>query len=167
MVTESDKLNMGAVATLVAVLALALVAIVAILTALVRNEVAREVARKGGTTNTREVRDLVAQQQSELTAEAQWVDRDAGVLSIPVERSKLLVVQDIRRDPELATAAAPDAGVADAGDDAEAAEATEKDPAPPASSAPVPESAASPVTPAPPPATLPTPAPVVSSDAPH
>jgi hypothetical protein len=113
MATESDKLNVGAVATLVTVLALTMVAIVAVLTAMVRNEVDQEVARKGGTANTRPYRDLVAEQRAQLTEEAKWTDKEAGVLSIPIDRSMTLVMTELRRDPGLATAPAPDAGAAD------------------------------------------------------
>ncbi len=115
MATESDKLNTGAIATLVAVLTLTMVAIVAVLTAMVRQEVASEVTRKGGTASSREYRDLAAEQHTLLTREAQWVDRDAGVLSIPIERAMNLVVADLRREPTLATAVPADAGTANDG----------------------------------------------------
>lgn len=114
MAAESDKLNTGAVATLVAVLALTMVAIIAVLITMVRTEVKAEVERKGGPVLTREYRDLAAAQRAELTDDPKWTDRKAGTLSIPIDRAMTRVVEELRSNPDLATAVAADAGVPDA-----------------------------------------------------
>lgn len=123
MGTESDKVNVGAIATLVAVGTILLVALVAFLTALVRQEVGQDQQRKGGLINDRPVRDLVAAQQAELTQEAKWVDRSKGVLSIPIDRAMHLVTAELRENPELATMPSPDAGTPEALADAGSPEA--------------------------------------------
>jgi hypothetical protein len=72
-------------------------------TVLVHSATEREVARKGGTVSSRAYRDLADAQRAELEEEAQWVDRRAGILSIPIERAMDLVVEELARDPESAT----------------------------------------------------------------
>ncbi len=114
MATQDDKINTGALATIVVVLAISTLGIAAALTALVRYETATLGAEKGVSANLRSYRDLVSKQRSELTAEPSWVDKDKQLVSIPIERAMELVVQDLRKDGNLATegAAAADAGAA-------------------------------------------------------
>lgn len=103
MATESDRVNVGAIAAMVAVGAIVLVVIVGVLSALVRQEVQADVERKGGAVNVRPYQDLRAAQQAELAEEAKWTDKGKGILSIPIDRAMEVVVQDLRRDPSLAT----------------------------------------------------------------
>jgi len=98
--------NPSAVAALLAVGVLGLGAVVATLTALVRCEQASNEVEKATPANTRAYQELTAAQRAELAEEPQWVDKPAGVLSIPIDRAMTLVVEDIRRDPAAATRAA-------------------------------------------------------------
>jgi hypothetical protein len=136
MATESDKVNVGAITTLVAVGAIAMVVIVGLLTALVRQELAADQERKGGAVNTRPYRDTKAAQLAELTEEAKWIDKAKGVLSIPIDRAMSLVVEDIARDPALATPTLPSAAASAAAPDASGAPAASASAAPSASIAP-------------------------------
>ena len=99
--------NPSAVAALLAVGVLGLGVVVATLTALVRCEQASNEVEKAAVVNTRAYQELTAAQRAELAEEPQWVDKQAGVLSIPIEHAMTLVLEDIRRDPEAATQAPP------------------------------------------------------------
>ena len=99
--------NPSAVAALLAVGVLGLGAVVATLTALVRCEQASNEVEKAALANTRAYQELAAAQRAELAEEPQWVDKRAGVLSIPIDRAMMLVEEEIRRDPQAATRAAP------------------------------------------------------------
>lgn len=114
MATQADKINTGALATIVVVLAVSTFGIAAALTALVRYETATRGAEVGVTANLRSYRELSAKQRSELTADPAWVDKDTQRVSVSVERAMDLVLQDLRKDPNLATEAAADAGAAPA-----------------------------------------------------
>lgn len=103
MATESDSVNTGALATIVAVGGLATLAIALAVTALVRTAEDSASADKSSTVNARPFRELRAGQTALLTQPAAWVDKTAGVVSIPIERAMNLVVSDFNRDPQLAT----------------------------------------------------------------
>jgi hypothetical protein len=83
--------------------------VVAILAALVRREQAMNEGSKEEVASTRAVQELFLAQRAELAEEPEWVNKKAGILSIPVERAMDLVVEEIRRDPTLATPPAPSA----------------------------------------------------------
>lgn len=104
MATESDSPNTGALATIGAVGALAMVGICFAVTALVRHEVGVEEEQKGTTANTRPYRDLSTTHRQELTAPAAWVDKNKQTVSIPIDRAMELVLADIKQDPLRATA---------------------------------------------------------------
>jgi hypothetical protein len=115
MATQADKINTGAMATIVAVLAISVLGIAAALTALVRYETQAHGDQKGVSANMRSIRELVTKQRSELSAEPAWVDKNKELVSVPVERAMELVLQDLRKDANLATeGAAGDAGAAPA-----------------------------------------------------
>ena len=103
MATESDNVNTMVLGTIVAVGTLVTVSVVFGVTALVRNEEQAAVITKGTTANLRPYRDLKAKQEAVLNADAAWVDRTRGVVSVPIGRAMELVVSDVRRDPTMAT----------------------------------------------------------------
>ena len=86
MATESDNVNSGALGTLVAVGTIAFFGIALVVTALVRAELSEEVAKKDISAD-RPYRDLVAEQTAKLGAPAQYVDRNRGLVSLPIDRA--------------------------------------------------------------------------------
>ena len=169
MATENDKVNTGALATLVAVGTAAMIGVCLAVNALVRHEIGSVGALRdevGGDA----YRTLKQAQLDKLDAPAAWSDRGKGHVAIPIDRAMKLVIADLKRSPWNATPAPPpDAGVdaavetADAGADA-AVEASDAGadaaitPEPPAS-APLSPSAAPPAPPVPTSAVQPTPSP--------
>src|SRR3970282_1458068 len=101
MATEADKVNDGALATLVAVGTFAMIGICAFVTALVRHEVSSETGRKEVGAD-REQRDAAAPRRPKLSAPPAWVDRGKGLVSLPIDQAKELVVGDLTRDPNSA-----------------------------------------------------------------
>jgi hypothetical protein len=95
------------VAALLAAGVFGLGVVVATLTALVRCEQASNEVEKAALANTRAYQELTVAQRAELAEEPQWVDKRAGVLSIPIDRAMTLVEEEIRRDPQAATRAVP------------------------------------------------------------
>jgi hypothetical protein len=114
MSTEADKVNTGALATLVAVGTFAMIGIAAAVTALVRYDVdqAAEEKRKGSDNPVQELKSL---QTHKLHAAPAWIDGKKGTVSLPIDRAMEVVVADLQRDPNAATAVPPDK---DAGVDA-------------------------------------------------
>jgi hypothetical protein len=133
MATIPDKVNTGALATIVVVGAISMVGISAALTAMVRAEVDTLADQVGAKSNLGPVRELKRTQLAEL-AEPARRDPTTGRAIIPIDRAKDLVVEGIREHPERATdPPPPDAGkkddrTADAGADPNAAEAAATDP---------------------------------------
>ncbi len=175
MATENDKVNTGALGTLVAVGAASMIGVCLAVNALVRHEV-------GSLSSVRDevggdaYRNMKREQLEKLDAPAQWSNREKGQVSIPIDRAMQLVVTDLKRSPWNATPAAPvDAGAdaavetADAGAAVEASDAgadaavAPEPPAPPplspSAAPPSPPVPASAPKPAPTPAPKPAPAP--------
>jgi len=100
--TEEDKLNTGALGTLVAVGLFAMLSITAAITALVRHDLEAEEAVKDADAN-QVVVDLKEKQRETLTGPAKYVDRGKGVVSLPIDLAKGLVVAELQRDPNSAT----------------------------------------------------------------
>jgi hypothetical protein len=154
MATESDKVNSGALLTIVVVGTFSMVGVCLGVNALVRHEVDGMSAERAQPAE-RPVRDLTAEQLGKLNAPPAWSDKAKGLVSLPVERAMEVVVADLARDPNTATPPPPaDAGadaaaaadVADAGADAEVAPEGETDAdaaAPDAAAAPNPTGIAS------------------------
>jgi hypothetical protein len=174
MATEEDKIDTGALATVVAVGTAGMIGISLAVNALVRHEVG-SVSAGRDEAGENAYRSFKKTELEKLSAPAAWVDQGKGQVSIPIERAMGIVLEDLKRNPWNATPAPPpdagatpateaaDAGTeaADAGADAAAApEADAGTPEPPAS-APLSPSAAPPASAAAPkgsaPRTLPPP----------
>jgi hypothetical protein len=111
--TEADKVNTGALGTLVAVGLFAMISITAAVTALVRHDIEVEEAQKDAEAN-QVVTDLKASQRGTLNGPAGYVDRGKGTVSLPIDLAKGLVVSELTKDPNSATPpppVKPDAGV--------------------------------------------------------
>ena len=111
--TEADKINTGALGTLVAVGLFAMISITAAVTALVRHDIEVEEAQKDADAN-QVVTDLKASQRGVLNGPSGYVDRGKGTVSLPIDLAKGLVVSELEKDPSSATPPAPvkpDAGV--------------------------------------------------------
>src|SRR6478736_5652530 len=104
--TEEDKINTGALGTLVAVGMFAMLSITSAVTALVRHDIEAEEAVKDADSN-QVVVELKAKQHDALTGPAKYVDRNKGVVSLPIDVAKGLVVAELQRDPSSATPPAP------------------------------------------------------------
>jgi hypothetical protein len=125
--TEPDKVSTGALGTLVAVGLFAMISIAAAVTALVRHDIEEEQATKDADSN-QVVIALKNQQRGVLNGPAGYVDRAKGLVSLPIDVAKALVVSELARDPDSATPPAPkgapsaavpvDTAAAPTGDDA-------------------------------------------------
>ena len=115
MATEDDKVNTGALATLVAVGASAMIGISLGVNALVRHE-AGTIGAMRDEVGADAYRGLKKAQLEALEAPAARVDGGKGEVSIPIERAMKLVLTDLKRSPWNATPAPP----LDAGTDAAA-----------------------------------------------
>src|SRR6478736_5349822 len=104
--TEADKINTGALGTLVTVGLFAMLSITAAVTALVRHDIESEEAVKDADAN-QVVTDLKAKQHGELSGPAKYISRSKGVVSLPIDVAKGLVVAELQRDPNSATPPAP------------------------------------------------------------
>src|SRR5437879_3141031 len=107
--TETDKVNTGALGTLVAVGLFAMISICAAVTALVRHDMDAEQSEKDADSNQTVVA-LKAQQRGVLDAPPAYVNRGKGVVSLPIETAKQVVVAELERDPGSATPQAAAAG---------------------------------------------------------
>ena len=108
MATESDNVNTALLGTIAAVTALVTVSVVLGVTALVRSEQSAAVLAKGTTANLRPQRDLRAKQLAVLRATPSWKDRQAGIVTLPLDRAMGRVVEDLVQDPSSATPPAPE-----------------------------------------------------------
>ena len=110
--TEADKINTGALGTLVAVGLFAMLSITAAVTALVRHDIEVEESTKDADAN-QVVVALKASQHAALTAPAGYVDRGKGLVSLPIGLAQGLVLAELAHDPNSATPpAAPKAETA-------------------------------------------------------
>lgn len=96
MSNEPDKVNSGALATVVVLLALAMLGVSLTVTALVRAETA-EISEDRLAPAQNGFRNLRAEQQAELNAPPSWSDRAKGLVSLPIERAQKLMLGDIKR----------------------------------------------------------------------
>jgi hypothetical protein len=102
MATEADDVNSGALGTLLAVGAFVTLGIALVVTALVRSEMSEELQNKEAGAD-QAYRDLVNEQSAKLNAPAAYVDRDKGLVSLPIERAMELTVASLKKDPNSAT----------------------------------------------------------------
>lgn len=100
--TEADKINTGALGTLVAVGLFAMLSITAAVTALVRHDVEEEEALKDVDAN-HEVVGLKRAQHASLEAPASYLDKGKGTVALPIDLARNLVIKDLERDPASAT----------------------------------------------------------------
>jgi hypothetical protein len=106
MATETDKVSTGALGTLVTVGLFATLSIMLAVTALVRSSVhgvadqRQDLAQQG-------YRDLRTEQTNKLNGSPAWTDKGQGKVSIPIERAKGKILQDLAKDPASATPPAP------------------------------------------------------------
>src|SRR6187399_1768424 len=100
--TEADKINTGALGTLVAVGLFAMLTVTTAVTALVRHDIDAEQALKDADAN-QVVLDLKAKQHAALAAPPKLIDRSKGVVSLPIDLAQGLVVSELARDPNSAT----------------------------------------------------------------
>jgi hypothetical protein len=105
MATETDKVNTGALATIVAVGTFATLSIALGVDALVRYETNLIAAERASHASER-YQKVVATQNGKLTT-PDWVDQSKGVVSIPIERAKSTVLADLARDPSSASPVPP------------------------------------------------------------
>jgi hypothetical protein len=172
--TQVDKVNAGALGTLVAVGLLAMISITAAVTALVRHDIEVEESDKAADAN-QVVISLKDAQRGDLNAPAHYADRK-GTVALPIDLAKGLVVSELQKDPSSATPTPPakaDAGStaataiesADAGAKAEpATKEAEPKPAPASSAKPGLAASAKPaLAPSAAPATMPKPTPTAAT----
>src|SRR5262245_41659710 len=117
MATEDDKIDTGALATVVAVGAVAMVGISLAVNALVRHEQGAIGAGRDEV-GANAYRTMKREQLDKLSAPAAWADQSKGHVAIPIDRAMNLVLSDLKQNPWTATPAPPpDAGAetADAG----------------------------------------------------
>jgi hypothetical protein len=113
--TQVDKINTGALGTLVAVGLFAMLSITSAVTALVRHDLEVEESEKDADSNA-VVIGLKNSQRGMLNGPAGYVDRNKGLVSLPIDLAKSLVLGDLQRDPNSATPApAPKVEAAGAG----------------------------------------------------
>ena len=110
MATENDKVNTGALGTIVAVGLFATLSVALAVTALVRYSV-QGVVDQRQSLSQQEYRDLRASQTEKLGARPTWTDKGKGLVSIPLERAKARVLSELARDPASATPAPPPSAV--------------------------------------------------------
>ena len=104
--TQADKINTGALGTLVAVGLLAMLSITAAVTALVRHDMEGEESEKDADQN-QPVIQLKSYQRGMLNGPAGYLDRGKGVVSLPIDVAKSVVVSELQKDPNSATPPAP------------------------------------------------------------
>jgi hypothetical protein len=107
--TEVDKVNTGALGTLVAVGLFAMISICAAVTALVRHDIEVEQSDKDADAN-QTVIALKAAQRGVLNGSPGYLDRGKGLVSLPIETAKQIVVAELARDPNSATPPGADPG---------------------------------------------------------
>jgi hypothetical protein len=133
MATIEDRVDSGLIGTISVVGGIAVLVIALAMNALVRSETDQNLDSKGTAANLRAVQELKTQQQAALREPARYTDRERGRIALPVDRAMVLVVDELRKNPLMATPVAPAANggaAADGGPAADGGAATGKAPAP-------------------------------------
>src|SRR6187402_126829 len=112
--TEADKINTGALGTLVTVGLFAMLSITAAVTALVRHDVEIEEASKDADAN-QVVLALKASQHDKLNGPAGYVDRGKGLVVAELARDPSSATPPPKAEPAAAVEAAAPAPASDAG----------------------------------------------------
>ena len=107
MATEPDKVDTGALATLIAVLALGVVATALAVTALVRTESDELTAERSNTNDA--FAAMRGAQEADLNLPPAYMDQKAGTVRLPIARAMEVVVDGLQRDPNSATAPSKEA----------------------------------------------------------
>jgi hypothetical protein len=113
MATENDKVNTGALATLVVVGTASMIGISLAVNALVRHEIGNVGAAREGQGELA-YQDLRTEQLQRLSSPAALSDAGTNHVSVPIERAMNLVLADLKRSPWNATPAPPPDAGADA-----------------------------------------------------
>jgi hypothetical protein len=98
MSNQPDKVNNGALASILVITALATFGVALVVTALVREETAR-LRSEGDAAQERSFRQLRAEQETKLNASAGWVDKEAGLAKVPVGSAQQIVLEAMRDNP--------------------------------------------------------------------
>ncbi|HEY2409379.1 MAG TPA: hypothetical protein VGI10_25410 [Polyangiaceae bacterium] len=106
MSTQDDKVNTGALATLVAVGTFAMIVVTSAVTALVRHDMTAAQEEKDLGANDAVVA-LKQAQKAVLASAPHYLDKNADKVAIPIDLAASLVVNELRRDPSSATPPAP------------------------------------------------------------
>ena len=107
MATEPDKVDTSVLGTLIAVLGFGVLATALAITALVRTQEDEIQAERSETSD--EFAALRGAQEADLHLPAAYIDQKAGTVRLPIDRAMEVVVRDLRRNPESATARAKNA----------------------------------------------------------
>ena len=102
MSNEPDEVNSGALATMIVLVFVATFAVALVVTALVRDET-NSLHARGDASQERAFRQLRAEQKLLLNSAPAWVDRGAGVTSVPIEDAMKSVAEAIRSNPYALT----------------------------------------------------------------
>jgi len=106
MATENDKVNTGALTTLVLVGLFATLSIALAVTALVRYSV-EGVTSQRQTFAQQEYRELKRAQADKISQPRTCTDKGKGLVSLPIDRAKSKVLADLQRDPTSASPPPP------------------------------------------------------------
>jgi len=98
MANEPDKVNSGAIAVMIVMVALTTAVVAMVVEALVRKETAR-LQSEGDLAQERPLRQLRAEQDGKLNASAAWADKEAGVARVPLSSAMAMVLEAIRENP--------------------------------------------------------------------
>jgi hypothetical protein len=98
MSNQVDKVNSGALATIMGIVALSTLGVALTVTALVRDETKTVLSVKD-LTQENGVRGLRADQQAQLNALPSWVSKKDQTVSLPIERAMALTVTQVRDNP--------------------------------------------------------------------
>ncbi len=113
--TEADKVNSGAIGTVLAVGAAAVVAISFAIYALVRDEQSAFDEENGALANLHQVSELKRTQQEGLNQPIGWSDAKKSAVALPIGDAKQLFLKEVGENPFAASPGAPDAGAGGAG----------------------------------------------------
>ncbi len=106
MTTEPDKVDSGVLGTLITVLTLGVLATALAVTALVRTNADKLEAERSQTNE--EFASMRGSQEADLNLPPAYIDKEKGTVRLPIDRAMQVVVRDLRRNPESATADKPE-----------------------------------------------------------
>lgn len=107
MAAQEDNVNTVVVGSAWTVGILATVGIVWALFGAVRAEITETENAVGAHAVTTPIREMVSDQTDLLHRSVGWVDKEKGIVRLPIDMAESAVLADLTRDPETATAPAP------------------------------------------------------------